>query len=275
MVAGLTAPIRRAIRRRSGISRVLTLTLATGITGLTVWSSSSSCHAKSDSSDVRKFSPPFKTAIIAYELYGPMIGHETVYIDWSNLRVAIVTSLTGPLPNDVGSQWWDIYTQDVHYSIDQARNEIVRAADTTAEQVLRLNYVMAQPRHPIGEDVVAGQSCQLTKAATLYTLCIGNGVVLLNACGTSDDPCLSKRAVQVQTNVPLPEDKFTPPASMRLVDASPPAPRTGQPVPARSAYCGQCQAAGTFYPGNFGGSIGGARPSSSPAAGAVRESGGR
>ena len=162
-----------------------------------------------------KYSLPFSTAIITYDLKGYLKGKEVIYIDATNNKVAIETSAVseyaGFSNKDNSLQ---IYDEKAIYNVNLGE----RSCISIEREGVAVRDIFGEPFYfgrPVEQESFLGKDCNVYKLpeGKVY---FWNGILLKDERKDSSDFNFYKEATEIKLDVELPAEKFKVPEGIEI-----------------------------------------------------------
>ena len=166
---------------------------------------------------------PFKTAIITYDWQGHLVGKQVVYIDIPNNKIATEVSVK----SGTGSELWTM-EQDSRQIYDGLTMYGLNMKDKTFLKAKKEGDIISTifgedfyAGSPVRNDTLLGKECLVYESKSIGTAAFWNGIMLkqVNVNDLGKDYIITKVAVDIQQDVPLPVDKFEIPSEFVIEDS--------------------------------------------------------
>ena len=162
----------------------------------------------------------FTTAIIVYEYSGGGAGTETVYFDKANNRINQESTVTWTMGGATKvKESREMFDGKLFYTFDFDNNLVISEPVNNPDALAAMFPSPAEYGVPAGGEQVLGRECKLFQG-TLMSGCFWNGIPIMESISNTFSPELNhaKKAVDIQLDVPIPEEKFQVSSDMRVLN---------------------------------------------------------
>ena len=163
---------------------------------------------------------PFTTAIIVYEYSGGGTGTETVYFDKANNRINQESNVTWTMGGATKlKESREMFDGKLFYTFDFDNNIVISEPVNNPNALAAMFPAPSEYGIPSGVEEVLGRKCELFQG-TLMSGCFWNGIPVKESVTNAFSAELNhaKQAVDIQIDVPIPEEKFQISSDMRILN---------------------------------------------------------